>query len=47
MHDFNIPGIKIEYKTPHASECAHSSNVYLPKNWHGKKVAVVLLESLE
>lgn len=47
MHDFNIRGTQIEYKTPHASECAHSSNVYLPKSWHRKKVAVVLLEELE
>lgn len=46
MHQFNLEGTNIEYKTV-ARVNDRSSHVYLPKDWLGKNVAVVLLEELE
>lgn len=43
MHEFNIKGHDIQYKTVTASKNAHSGHIYVPKAWHEKDVAVVLL----
>ena len=45
MHEFNIPGHDIEYKTVGRGN-ATSSRVNLPSVWEGKRVAVVLLDEL-
>jgi len=43
MHQFNLKGSDIEYKTVGRGNDS-SSRVNLPKSWEGKNVAVVLLE---
>ena len=43
MHDFNLKGHDIEYKTVGRGNDS-SSRVNLPKLWEGEKVAVVLLD---
>ena len=43
MHQFNLKGSDIEYKTVGRGN-ASSSRVNLPKSWEGNKVAIILLE---
>lgn len=47
MHTFNIDGYEIKYTHANATKTAHSAQLYVPKSWHKKKLAVVLLEELE